>query len=266
MKYKHITVLLIMLSVLTAVATPEPTPTHLTIANERPRMAVPMLAVKAKRKPHVFHADKSVVEIPAEELNEYQKKSIEEAKKVLPPNETNITDTKVYQTPLGLWMTITVSENSGDYFERYEFLKKSEKKPILFFEHERAIDLISSHHGRFLLVNNFEAVGGCKVVMVDLMIGKKWPIDIQPEKNYLKQHSRHRFETHSQRQCFTAVGISPEDKKVLLQSMDMQFGQPNHEYKPWFYVVDAISGNILEIYKTAQESFAVYNENWKSGL
>ncbi len=195
-------------------------------------------------------------------LSPSQLEAVEETKKLLPKNDNDVKSIEVHQTQTGMWISITTAD-----YPRYEFYKAKNKKPVIFFHQEcRGIDVIPGNRGELLVVNDCPAVIGSQVMMADLKTGKLWKIDGLAEKNYQQKHRVNKGGRRKGPQLFFAVGISPDDRKVLIQSMDMEYGVPNHEYKPWFYVVDAISGKILEVHESAQESFALYNKDWKNGL
>ncbi len=259
MKIKYLFALILTLHSLLAMAAPEPTPTREIYSTQKPsrtttKRAVPILAVKSNQRPHVFHADKGVREIPIDELDSYQKESVEKAKKILPPDETTITNTRVYQTPLGLWITIVAPEKSGAYFESYELLRKKDAEPILFYKHERAIDILTSHHGRLIVVNDSPASKSSEILVVDLKIKNNWQIDHQLIARYHKE-----VDAEGYLVLPVPVEFSPDDQKVLIRMrLGYNFSHRPEEtelfqkkYDNWSYVVDSKSGKILNEYKAS---------------
>ena len=208
----------------------------------------------AKIMPHVIHSDPKVTEIPIEDLDSYQKESIEEAKKLI-PRDSSIHAVRVYQTPLGLWISISISENSGAYFENYETLRVKNMKPLLFYEDKRSIDIVSSHQGRLLLINDSPAVLGNEVIVEDLKNWKKWRLDGDVLNRYVSEKAiQKEVKSHHRNPFFSATMFSPDDREALLESEDDQYGEPGHDYKPWFYVVDIKSGKVLKRFKTDPKS------------
>lgn len=183
-----------------------------------------------------------------------QLKQIDEAKKTFLADTKNedIIETKIKKLKFGQWISIAVSKGLDGSFIRYEIFKKDSEKPVLFYEDERGIDIISGSQGRLLFINDFfVSSGGVSVMVADLKTGKNWRIDesaIKDCSSKLKGRKSGNGKIMNGKRPFTALAISPDDKKVLLRSDDDQL-ERDDKFEPLYYVVDAISGKILETHR-----------------
>ena len=175
------------------------------------------------------------------------------------PPGLNITDICVQNKQNCLFYTITISD-----YTRREFIQRStDKKPILYYQHERIIEPILGHQGNLLLINDHDCVDCNNVLICDLNTLKSKRINKQVFDHYKNFVS---IDPNTQISTPQAIGLSPDDLMVLIH-MDFSYaGGPlpevqkaQRKYRDWSYVVDSTTGNILKIYKTK----AVPSEWWK---
>jgi hypothetical protein len=137
-------------------------------------------------------------------------------------------------------------------YQHFEYVQRdSDKNPILFYKHERAIEPILGNFGKLMLVDDFPATKSSNVYVIDLKTGKKWSIDTD-----IYSLTNHKLDTNNFMVFAQPIGFSPDDSKVLikmpigyLMSMDKEqqdavikkYGSPS-------YVVDSKTGKILHEY------------------
>ena len=222
---------------------------------------------KVKHHKAVFHIDKGIIEIPFDELNFDQQKSIEASKKILPVKELKIISTRICKTPLGLWVEYQIDADNSEEFDKYDVLIGNDTNPVIFYKHHRGIDIVTSHQGKLLLVNDSPAVLGSEVYVVELKTGKKHRIDKDVFNNYLhdknlevngysvrEKNSGKNGEKSRLYPFFSAIAFSPDDGQALIKSEDDQWGEYGHIYKPFFYDIDVITGKVLGKYKIEPNS------------
>jgi hypothetical protein len=199
------------------------------------------------QKPVQKFIDPGISEIPAEKWTPYEQAVVQEAKGLLPSDETELVYQSVKKTLLGLWITLTYSEKAGSYLNRYEILKQENKKPVLFYKHNRVIDIITSHLGRLLLINDFPASKASDILILDLKTMKKWDIGHEAAERYCKEINTKDYMTEPH-----PIAFSPDDQEVLMQ-MKVEWSmyanpKKNEEfertYSNWSYVVSAKTGKI----------------------
>jgi|GEM_PF-6069889 len=159
-------------------------------------------------------------------------------------------------------------------YKRSEYIqRKNDKKPILFYEHERMIDFTLGHQKSLILINDSMASKGNQVMVSNLETRNIFQIDKKMKSDYFSQlFPKHHPSTttdstlnrdRSEIGSWTlpiAMGFSPDDRKVLIHMEGaIEFAwspDPKEEarlkslYQDWFYVVDSKNGSILKIYKT----------------
>jgi hypothetical protein len=157
----------------------------------------------------------------------------------------------------------------GDFVERKgyrgEFVqRKTDKKPIVFYKHQRSIGFTLGHQNRMILINDSPATKSNQVVISDLEKKRNWQIDQKVIDHYYKNIFSKIKSTHDQKEVKfwtlpIGIGFSPDDHKVLIIMEESHFemgGSPKEDarlreiYKNWSYVVNSENGNILKIYKT----------------
>lgn len=155
---------------------------------------------------------------------------------------------------------------------RLEYIqRKNDKKPILFYQHDRSITFTLGHKKSLVLINDSMASKGNQVMISDLNTGQIQQIDKKMTADYFNQlfpknqstasiptPNRDRYEVGFWILPI-AMGFSPDDRKVLIHMEGADFtlsSDPQEEkrlkslYQDWFYVVDPMNGYILKIHKT----------------
>jgi hypothetical protein len=185
--------------------------------------------------------------------------AIGEAQALLPirvQRSPNLT-VMLHSTNLSLWITFTDKITAGGDFERYEFLKREGQAPVLYYHHERVIDVWPGHRNDVFFINDFPASKSGWVFAADPKTGKHWSIDEQAYRHYVAFRKRTNIKPllPSEFHLFSILGISLDDGKVLLQWMDDQDGAPGHVYQPWYCVVNGKTGKVLEEKLTQPQEF-----------
>lgn len=135
--------------------------------------------------------------------------------------------------------------------ERFEYVQRlSDEKPILFYQHERAISPVLGNLGRLMLVDDMPATKTSNVYMIDLKTGKKWSID-----NDVYNLTNQKLDTNTFLVFANPAGFSPDDSKILIR-MPIGYVMPEGEkegeimrkYGRPVYVVDSETGKILHEY------------------
>jgi hypothetical protein len=162
------------------------------------------------------------------------------------PTNLDVADVDTRETTNCRFFKITTTDN-----ERFEYVQRStDKNPILFYQHERAIYPVLGNLGRLMLVDDMPADKSSNVYMVDLKTGKKWSID-----NDVYTHTNEKLDTNIFLVFANPVGFSPDDHDVLIKmpiGYLMTMGPGENEiikkYGNPSYVVDSETGEILHEY------------------
>jgi len=141
-------------------------------------------------------------------------------------------------------------------YARTDFIERAgDQKPIVFFRHQRSISVSLAHAQRFVLINDYLATKGCRVMIADLDAHRDWQIDQTADQMYQRDASPdERLVTIPE-----AYEFSPDDKQVLI-GMDLVYisvgtaqeaNQVGTLYKKWWFSVDTYTGRVLHEYKAA---------------
>jgi hypothetical protein len=140
-------------------------------------------------------------------------------------------------------------------YERKVYVKRpNDKAPVLFYVHGRDIAPTIGHHERLVVINDYFATKGCRVMIADLKTHKSWNIDSRAMESYTRnaKPDPHLIIIPE------AYGFSPCDREVLI-GMDLIYvsgptaglaGELGKTYKRRWYVVDSARGHILHEYRT----------------
>jgi hypothetical protein len=132
--------------------------------------------------------------------------------------------------------------------------RKSDKKPVLFYTHQRRIEAALGHQGQLVLINDYFATKACKVVVADIRSGKNWQIDEAAQRQYMRTAPKQWLPYHA---IPKAVAFSPDDKMVLIAMKSGYVASSAEEadafgrrFRIWSYVVDSTDGTVLHAYQT----------------
>lgn len=138
---------------------------------------------------------------------------------------------------------------------RKNYIKRDKDKDwILFYIDYRAIFTTLGHQKRLILINDYEASKSSKVVVTDLTLHKATQIDLPAMKIY-------RRNVHPDKRLYInpdAHAFSPDDRQTLIEiklsdvsaSTEEESKQAIKTYKVRWYVVDSLSGRVLQEYRT----------------
>jgi hypothetical protein len=137
---------------------------------------------------------------------------------------------------------------------RKDFIKRNtDLQPILFYTHERGIEMTLGHQRRLVLINDYFASKACQVIVVDLESGNRRRIDEAVVKTYY----RHFVRDKRVYMAAQAYGFSPDDKKILIgMVLDYTFAHSREEAdllskltpKAW-YIVESSNGRVLREFR-----------------
>jgi hypothetical protein len=134
--------------------------------------------------------------------------------------------------------------------------RDTDSKWIPFYARERYLLVTLGNRRRLVLINDCPATKFCKVMIADLASHKSRQID-QPAIEMYQRDARpdNRLIVIPQ-----AYAFSPNDKQVLINMELIYISVPveqrklverlNKSYKNWWYVVDAVSGQVLREHRT----------------
>jgi hypothetical protein len=138
---------------------------------------------------------------------------------------------------------------------RKSYIKRpTDKQPIHFYTHSRAIVVTIGNHGQLLLINDQQTTKSSKVVVVNLNTHKASQIDVPATEMYRQQVSP------DKRLIIVpeALAFSPDDKQVLIEMKLIHIGAGTKDeaesalktYSGRRYVVDSSNGKVLQEYRT----------------
>ena len=150
----------------------------------------------------------------------------------------------------------TESFDSSTYVRTDFIQRRRDRKPVPFFTHQRGISVTLAHAQRFVLINDYFATKGCRVMVADLQTHRDWQIDQAAAQMYRQAAAP------DDRLIIVpeAYSFSPDDTKVLI-GMDLvdlsvataqEAAQVSNLYKKWWFVVDTSSGRVLREYRTVE--------------
>jgi hypothetical protein len=148
--------------------------------------------------------------------------------------------------------------DSGGQLRSEYIQRKTDQKPILFYQDERVMQFVLGHQKRLVLMNDIFAVAGNYVVISDLDKNENHRIDEAAFDDYTNRFPDTKGTEPDQGGFITpnAIAISPDDRQVLIHmdlftSATLPVGEKWYANHPdWSYVVDSADGKILKVYKT----------------
>ena len=139
------------------------------------------------------------------------------------------------------------------YVRRVYLSKIGDPKGELIYTHGRDIAIALGHHGRIVLINDYFATKGCRVVTASLESGRQVEIDSQAEDWY----QRHGSPPGALIIVPEARCLSPDDRYVLIAMELIYISVPTEEeaaklqksYKRWWYSVDFVTGQVVQEFR-----------------
>lgn len=140
---------------------------------------------------------------------------------------------------------------------RTDYIKRrTDKKPLLFYTHQRAVAVRLGHRERLVLINDREATKANKVMVVSLGANKAKRIDLTAIAMYQRNASP------SDRLVIIpeAYAFSPDDREILIKmrliyvavGSKEEVDQEVKTYKGWWYAVDSHRGQVKQEYRTTR--------------
>ena len=153
---------------------------------------------------------------------------------------------------------ITEEINPSTLIRKDYIKRRTDKRPILFYTHYRAIETTLGHRGHHLLINDNEASKSNKVMIVNLDNKEVRRIDLAAIAMYRRNASPDgRLIIVPEAHAF-----SPTDKQVLIKMELISISAPFDEkalsnrlkkfYKQWWYVVDRSDGQVKREHRTSK--------------
>jgi hypothetical protein len=142
-------------------------------------------------------------------------------------------------------------------YERKDYIEgPGLKKPVLYYIHNRGISPSIGRRGRLVLINDYFATEGCKVMVSDLKTHKWWNISSRAVQAYNRNANPYPGLVIVPE----GYGFSPSDRRVLI-GMDLIYtdvptaehaSRAGRTFKRYWYVVTSSSGRILHEYRTSK--------------
>jgi hypothetical protein len=153
---------------------------------------------------------------------------------------------------------ITEEINPSTLIRKDYIKRRTDKRPMLFYTHYRAIEATLGHRFRHVLINDNEASKSNKVMIVNLDTKETRQIDLAAVEMYRRNASPdgHLIIVPE------AYAFSPADKHVLIKLELIYISVPFEEkalanrlkksYKQWWYVVDSSDGQVKREHRTSK--------------